>query len=126
MSGESDLTNLQEDRWLLELAAKAAGLTTAHKWNSERLTLEPPVTAMVVHRDGELVTTGWNPLANDCDALRLAVVLGVDIKQYGDHVVVWYGGGYLGTGMIPYEGDPYAATRRAIVLAAADIGRDTP
>lgn len=61
----------------------------------------------------------WNPLKNDGDALRLAVGLKIDIKHYDDHVVGWFDGGYIGTGNIMYEGDPSAATRRAIVRAAA-------
>lgn len=47
-----------------------------------------------------------------------------DIKQYVNHAVAWFGGGYIGTGRVFYDGDPCAATRRAIVLAAAEIGRD--
>jgi hypothetical protein len=65
----------------------------------------------------------WNPLDDDGDALRLAVKLQIDIKQYGDHVVAWFDGGFIGTGRIPYDGYPCAATRRAIVRAAALIGK---
>lgn len=53
----------------------------------------------------------WNPLEDDGDALRLAVKLGIDIAKaqldYWDK----------------HSNDPYAATRRAIVHAAAEIGR---
>lgn len=69
-----------EDRELLELAAKAAGLDTGHKWNDQRLKMTPPVVGLVVHRNGELVSTGWNPLNNDGDALRLAMRLGICIQ----------------------------------------------
>ena len=117
---------MNADRELLELAAKSAGLTTNHKWNAERLLLDPPVLALVVFRDGELSTTGWNPLANDGDALRLAVKLKIDVKHYDDYVVGWVDGGYIGTGQIMYEGDPCAATRRASVRAAAEIGKARP
>jgi hypothetical protein len=114
------------DRELLEMAAKAAGLTTAHKWNGERLEMAPPVFAMVVHRDGELVSTGWNPLTDDGDALRLAVKLGIDItfEAFGS---VMAGKDALGRGIWSacedIGLDVYAATRRAIVRAAAEIGR---
>ena len=55
----------------------------------------------------------WNPLSNDGDALRLAIDLGM-----------------INPGCFPYpdvyidvtKPDWYAATRRAIVVAAAKIG----
>lgn len=57
----------------------------------------------------------WNPLTDDGDALRLAVKLGL-----------------LGAPYMPLEwiaalgdADPCAATRRAIVRAAAEIGRQS-
>jgi hypothetical protein len=64
---------MTDDRELLELAAKACGFDTSHRWNAERLTLDPPVVALCI--DG--VSTGWNPLDDDGDALRLAISLGV-------------------------------------------------
>lgn len=84
------------DRELLELAAKAAGY-----WNKEFDCYEGPID--------------WDPLVNDDDALRLAVKL--DLFQ--EPAFTLYG-------LIPasIEQDPYAATRRAIVRAAADIGRN--
>ena len=100
-----------EDKTLLEMAAKAAGLT-GYRY----------VTPDVEHR---LLTdrgiTVWNPLASDGDALRLAVKLRLDIDHHQFSVNVW--DGYIGTGRIPSGDDPYAATRRAIVRAAAEIGK---
>ena len=61
------------DRELLERAAHACGYDTSHRWNAERLTLDPPVDALCI--DG--VSTGWNPLEDDGQALRLAIALGV-------------------------------------------------
>jgi len=112
---------MNTDRELLELAAKAAGLTTSHKWNAERLTMDPPVTAMVVHRNGELVTTGWNPLTDDGDALRLAVRLNIPIYPYDDETST----GTVGV-VAKNWGSKEANTRRAIVRAAAEIGRAMP
>jgi len=67
----------------------------------------------------------WNPLEDDGDALRLAVRLGID-QQYcsgAKSVEVW------SVGILPvkekYGADKYAATRRAIVRAAAEIGKAT-
>jgi len=99
------------DRELLELAAKAAGYEYAK-------------------HGGYIVVDGipgnWNPLQDDGDALRLAVNLQIDVKHYGYYVVAWFEGGFIGTGKIPYGDDTYAATRRAIVRAAAEIGRSKP
>jgi hypothetical protein len=90
------------DRELLEFAAKAAG-----EWPSP----EP----------FEHVLDRWNPLANDGDALRLAVRCDIAFMLETERTSATTNTGqrfteWLGT-------DPYAATRRAIVRAAAEIGR---
>jgi hypothetical protein len=92
------------DRELLELAAKAAGIVLY--WS----TLNPEISYT---DDGD-----WNPLNNDGDALRLAVKLGL-IVECG---CAWISkhGPMFGEDVLP---DPYAATRRAIVRAAAEIGK---
>ena len=102
---------------LLELAAKAAG----YEYN--KLYFDPR-EGILVWRPPHYESNEWNPLVDDGQALRLAVKLKIDIKQYDDYVVGWFDGGYIGTGKIMYDGDPYAATRRAIVRAAAAIGED--
>ena len=66
----------------------------------------------------------WNPFGDDGDALRLAVKLEID-------VMFWLG--FVSADVPEQEqtlqeeysihDDPYAATRRAIVRAAAEIGR---
>jgi hypothetical protein len=107
------------DKELLELAAKAAEMKIFvwGKKGSENYCIK--------NNDG---TPGnrWNPLTDDGDALRLVVNLKIDVKHYDDYVVGWFDGGYIGTGKIMYEGDPYAATRRAITRAAAAIGKEMP
>ena len=62
----------------------------------------------------------WSPIDNDGDALRLAVDLKLDIKNYEDYVHVWYQD-FFCTGPEYFYGDPRKATRRAIVIAAAEI-----
>jgi hypothetical protein len=99
------------DRELLELAAKAAGYQ--YLWNIDSL--------LIKGLEGH-----WNPLTDDGDALRLAVKLRMVLDtSTGDDIHVQYP---FGTNYYPLceEGDPdpYAATRRAIVRAAAEIGRD--
>ena len=106
------------DRELLALAAKAAGMVINKKRQDER-------DANGYQHDGlwTNTTTSWTPLHDSGDALELAVKLQIDIKHYGDHVVCWYES-YLGTGRVMYGADRSAATRRAIVLAAAEIGKE--
>lgn len=89
------------DRELLELAAKAAGIIPVEGDN--RLS------------DG--VFQYWNPLTNDGDALRLAVKRSMEVVNQDNECFV----ATLDENQVRvYHGaDPYAATRRAIVLAAA-------
>lgn len=100
------------DRELLERAAKAASVQLG--WNySKRL-------GGLQYSVDMATGLGWNPLILDGDALRLAVKLGLAIYPAGS-----------GTGCAPegqetghyvkHDPDPYAATRRAIVRAAAAL-----
>jgi hypothetical protein len=105
------------DRELLEQAAKAAGL--------EWLAFNEEVERRMYVR--ELGVSGcawfWDPLTDDGDALRLAVRLGIDIFGSVDARFCEWGGG---TTSEPCGNDPDAAQRRAIVRAAAEIGRAMP
>jgi hypothetical protein len=104
------------DRELLELAAKAAGLTIL-RWPQENY-------AVVLDGDDRC---GWSPLIFDSDALRLAVKLGIGVaipnKKFPNVRRAFCSdiGGWSVT-----DPDVYAATRRAIVMAAAEIGRNMP
>ena len=108
------------DRELLELAAKAAGIEGRYA------SLDEFPDWMTAH-DGEGVyytsSQAWNPLIDDGDALRLAVRLGMGVAVFNQHISVGDDVGNETHQKI--EGDPYAATRRAIVRAAAEIGRTT-
>ena len=100
------------DRELLELAAKAAGYAISHRWNEERLLLNPPVIDLCIPG----VSTGWNPLTDDGDALRLAVKLELfDL----DRLLVDLD---IEDAKTSTNRDPCVATRRAIVIAAAKRG----
>jgi hypothetical protein len=101
------------DRELLELAAKAAGIEINwFKW--ERLTGQ------------------WNPLTDDGDALRLAVKLWIVPEVYkpdNDAIAHIDADLFPDAGLSPREylgSDRYAATRRAITRAAAEIGKAMP
>lgn len=112
------------DRELLELAAKAAGYP--------------------IHTDAQFVRAGggapklymgnsgpeWNPLTDDGDALRLAVKLCINLRHISFLVsdAAEIQAGVCGE-FWPGEkagGDPLAAARRAIVRAAAEIGKAMP
>ena len=71
---------------------------------------------------------GWNPLDNDADALRLAVKLNLRVMPQEKCVYVESNPdsvlGFASVSEMEMNGDdPYAATRRAIVRAAAEIVR---
>lgn len=107
------------DRELLELAAKAAGFIN---WT-------PYSTGLFVETGHSRGNTGyhWNPLTDDGDALRLAVKLNIwPVRQYGRAVIVVQRGAAYFDEIAECDigDDPYAATRRAIVRAAAEIGKE--
>jgi hypothetical protein len=90
------------DRELLERAAKAAEQersAAGDLWSNAR---------------GQL----WNPLTDDGDALRLAVKLHITPHIDGNLTDAESSAGFFTE---PHFDDPYVATRRAIVLAAAEI-----
>jgi hypothetical protein len=109
-------------RELLELAAKAAGI---ERDEDGEFCIQP-------HQDDcrwwddDFCTCGaiWNPLKDDGDALRLAVQLQMTVMSNGTSS--WVAIGKLQTVRAEesHDTDPLAATRRAIVRAAAEIGRN--
>ena len=109
------------DRELLDLAAKAAGIERAE----DRFDCGLSITLTSGRHES---LPQWNPLTDDGDALRLAVKLRLDIYNYAEdddseaylEVVHSDGKGY-GYASTELGDDPYAATRRAIVRAAAAI-----
>ena len=116
------------DREMLELAARAAGLKEFTEING-RFAVRTRFTGM---QDW----SPWNPLTDDGDALRLAVKLGLHVMQYPiydepKHSAIAKKSARLlddtcvdmCVGIEVYGSDPYAATRRAITRAAAEIGR---
>lgn len=108
------------DRELLELAAKAAGLQLCGYSlvgeNEDDEECEVLEAAFVKLSQQQEIATMWNPLTDDGDALRLAVTL--SFIDDGDWPAV--------TNEIytHCNGDWFAATRRAITIAAAKVGRE--
>jgi hypothetical protein len=110
------------DKELLELAAKAAGVeyTSVTELSGRLMGCHLP--------DAVFVKTGkvhWNPLTDDGDALRLAVKLGMSMDLLRPNTFVQRDTGreteYV-EAQEDHNNDPYAATRRAIVRAATEIG----
>ena len=106
------------DQELLELAAKAADIKP--DWYERGIAINHGL-GKDDHHNGVWVDI-WNPLNDDVDALRLAVKLLFEIDMRRGCVAVKYSNG--GKVLEAFNLDPYAATRRAIVRAAAEIGRE--
>ena len=106
---------MKTDRELLEAAAKAAGIKLL------RSRLDDPMCRDMLPEIQNSVAVGWNPLTDDGDALRLAVKLGLEVghNSFGNVVVDHYTQPEVRKIVLPHGDDPYAATRRAIVRAAA-------
>ena len=107
------------DKELLTLAAKAAGI---------ELTYVPQNTReWADFRNEHGGETPWNPLTDDGDALRLAVKLGIGkyfcIEITGSYTQADFVDNFESGAGYEHKDDPCAATRRAIVKAAAEICR---
>lgn len=105
---------MKTDRELLELAAKAAGLPY----------IEPAEgydggMGLEAGSENPMQCVTWNPLQDSADALWLAVKLKIDIC-FGYEYVTARGGHE--TPLYDTHINSHAATRRAIVRAAAAIG----
>lgn len=122
------------DKEMLEFAAKAAGIEIDKSpfngggFGNDGFDISGNV--VIDWHNGEK----WNPLTDDGDALRLAVALNMDIcicHQDFMHDREFVTATYTedtGRERMTREdqGDPYAATRRAITRAAAAIGEAMP
>lgn len=116
-----------EDRELLELAAKAAGMKIHTKNQAER-------DEMGFGDKGLWIvggSSGWNPLTDDGDAMRLAVKLRIDVShdEIGMRSFVYARAEYADkhhfgiSEVFDYDSERNWRTRRAIVRASAEIGK---
>lgn len=115
---------MKTDKELLQLAAKAAGVNGEYRsacvesYNADIFGIAPK---------GFSITSFWSPLTNEGDAFRLAVYLDMDVclsprdKEVTAFTLIY---GAVSSCTEPYGNDKHAATRRAIVRAAAAIGED--
>lgn len=105
---------MSADRELLELAAKAVGFYVKNEVIDRSdffigFLIKPSVNAK------RQSIAFWNPLTDDGDALRLAVQLQIELS--------FINGDTHADGQSEGGQDKLANTRRAIVRAAAEIGR---
>ena len=112
------------DRELLKLAAKAAGIELNWPESDYPEIVQPNILG---------VRGVWNPLTDDGDALRLAVKCGISVLQFPACIGTKWPQLGLPCRLFgvdpPYEDissgqDVFVATRRAIVRAAAEIGKE--
>ena len=109
---------MKSDRELLELAAKAAGISK--QWDGSLVDKLNP---------GKV----WSPLTDDGDAFRLLATLGLGIvfgqyapcDIYSVYINEPEGGDTLSVGVIG-DNESSGVVRRAIVRAAAVIGKKMP
>ena len=123
---------MDSDRELLELAAKAAGIPYIKPGPEYS-----GIYGLQAGSDNPMRCCTWNPIADDGDALRLAVKLGISITPYpiyndeARHSVIAKQRRHSDTlreanpteVIELHDGDPAAAWRRAIVRCAAEIGK---
>lgn len=100
------------DRELLERAARACGLNL--EWNDDGS------PGYYGEWRGLPQWEHWNPLGSNGDALRLAVQLRVTLTMFTKFVRAEVPD--MPDVLEDCQTDPYAATRRAIVRAAAEMG----
>ena len=108
---------MSTDRELLEMAAKAAAYD-----------IRSDAWALTLSGGGETLYMGnngpkWNPLTDDGDALRLAVKLEISLCFPFLLPQVIKSVRACADCFEAQGNDPFAATRRAIVRAAAEIGK---
>lgn len=132
------------DRELLELAAKAAGVIIDHWGQPDYYSDRYGEVAYINSGDKLERVDEWNPLTDDGDALRLAVKVGIfvapKVYRLGPNAATSAALSLIA--MASFNTDPlispdssidvyhrdhafdsHVATRRAIVRAAAEIGK---
>jgi hypothetical protein len=117
------MDDMKDDQALLALAAKAIGIKLMFEADGDEF------DAYIVERGKRMQGTRlWNPLEDDGRALQLAVTLDIELRFHKAAAIPSVSASCKGREEleVPREvwGDDKAkATRRAIVRAAAEIGR---
>ena len=120
-----------DDRTMLELAAKAAGIDLEFRvlrWSDGSeypCYVDKDSVSTLANTE---VVVRWNPLENDGQALRMAVKLQIDFQFEDGNVVTWFSchrqgwdNGQVWSWEESLGDDSLSATRRAITRAAAAI-----
>ena len=123
------------DQELIELAAKTVGIKG--EWVRDTAFIQARYSFNVPYDNhGMMTSIEWNPLREDSDAMRLAINLGMNLMMLPASLKNGFctvGVGFSNESCSPritisenYNQGPYKAVRRAIVRAAAEIGRKMP
>lgn len=104
-----------DDKEILKLAAKAANISYQGSG-----VVQVHAEGVWIGSYGDDSNRYWNPLTRDAEALRLAVALGLELSLWGTDVFATQAS--KACAQVPAGNDRYAAVRRAIVRAAAQIG----
>jgi len=108
----------EADRELLKLAARALDAVRIEDVDGEQW--------LILHFTDGTVMHGWNPLLFYGDTFELAVRLGLQVKPgtYRDEAATAYSpSGVEAKERVHYQQDMLSATARAVVRAAAEIGK---
>lgn len=119
---------MQSDRELLELAAKAAGIVIYRPVEDCVAQPNPEHVGGFAIENARGGHSLWNPLLDDGDCFRLALKLGIDFYIGDDNGAATYTVYFdPARNRVQHHGtEDFAATRRAIVKAAAEIGKQLP
>lgn len=115
------------DQEMMELAALAAGLELLR--DEDGSIVYGKLMGVLPIGDENIDTEWWNPKDDDGDALRLAVKLQMFMqpcKTMGGKLVevsAYPSGRGDCLASVPIGSDPYAATRLAVLRAAAEMGK---
>jgi hypothetical protein len=120
-ASRNDLLGFSDEE-LLRSAAVAAQINV----KAIKVDVDDNFKALVVGEKHTKERLDWNPLKNNGDAFTLAIKTGVRFSFHpvlGQAIVIAFRGEELLVNVEDCSGDQYSASRKAIVLAAAQIGR---
>ena len=107
-----------EDREMLEMAAKAAGLVGSY--------YKDETGEGVYCNDENDCGYAWNPAADDGDCARMEAMLGIDVDWAEDGVIARNRDKRAGVLFEDHNNNRNAARRMASLRVAAEIGRAMP
>lgn len=113
------------DRELLEWAAKSAGYTGGVEFRGLTDECFFVFDANTARRTWQAT---WDPLYNDGDSRRLEVMLNMTVYVMMTFTEIRKVSldGSIQRAIAQHDGNPFAATRRAVLRVAAEIGKAMP